>query len=100
MFHMDIISTRNAGIGPAIASLVALWAVYRVLVALYNISPFHPLYKFPGPRLAAATYWYEAYYDWILQGRYTKVIAQMHEDYESEHHRQRIPLINYMLPIL
>ena len=61
--------------------LVGLWVAYRVAIALYNISPFHPLSRFPGPKIAAASYLYEAYYDWWLLGRYGKVIARMHEQY-------------------
>ncbi|KAF4473450.1 cytochrome P450 oxidoreductase, partial [Fusarium agapanthi] len=49
--------------------------------ALYNVSPFHPLSKIPGPKLAAATYLPEFYYDVILVGRYTHAIKQMHEKY-------------------
>jgi len=61
--------------------LILLWVVYRICLALYNISPFHKLYRFPGPRIAAASYLYEAYYDWYLGGRYTAAIARMHEEY-------------------
>jgi hypothetical protein len=61
--------------------LVGLWLGYRLLVALYNISPFHPLYKFPGPRLAAASYLYEAWYDLIKVGKYTWEIKDMHDKY-------------------
>ncbi|KAJ4316738.1 hypothetical protein N0V94_005295 [Neodidymelliopsis sp. IMI 364377] len=61
--------------------LVALWIGYRISIALYNISPFHPLSRFPGPKIAAASYLYEAYYDWWLLGRYGKAIARMHEQY-------------------
>ncbi|KAH7094996.1 cytochrome P450 [Paraphoma chrysanthemicola] len=61
--------------------LVALWLGYRVAIAIYNISPFHPLSRFPGPKVAAASYLYEAYYDWWRVGRYGKVIARMHETY-------------------
>ncbi|KAK2604086.1 hypothetical protein N8I77_007044 [Diaporthe amygdali] len=41
----------------------------------------HPLAKFPGPRLAAITRYYEGYYDVILNGKYTFKIAQMHHQY-------------------
>lgn len=58
-----------------------LWLAYRIAIALYNVSPFHPLARFPGPKIAAASYLYEAYYDWWLVGRYGKVIARMHERY-------------------
>lgn len=65
----------------SITWLVALWILYRIGVAIYNISPLHPLSGFPGPSIAAATYLYEAYYDWWLLGHYGKVIARMHETY-------------------
>jgi hypothetical protein len=81
-------TVRSLDIDSAIAAapttilyLVILALGYRVLCALYNISPLHPLYRFPGPKIAAASYVYEAYYDWILTGRYGKVIAKMHETY-------------------
>jgi hypothetical protein len=52
-----------------------------MLLALYNVSPFHPLSKFPGPKLAAASYLYEAWYDLVLVGRYSWEIKAMHEKY-------------------
>ena len=58
-----------------------IWVLYRVAIALYNISPYHPLAQFPGPKIAASSYLYEAYYDWWCVGRYGKVIARMHELY-------------------
>lgn len=61
--------------------LFVVWLVYRVLIALYNISPLHPLHKFPGPKLAAMGYLYEGYYDFILVGRYGHEIRRMHEKY-------------------
>ncbi|KAL2179556.1 uncharacterized protein P884DRAFT_195125, partial [Thermothelomyces heterothallicus CBS 202.75] len=76
---VDII--RDALSLRGLAALVLLWIVYRIAVALYNISPFHPLSRFPGPKIAAASYLYEAYYDWILVGRYGKVIKRMHDKY-------------------
>ncbi|KAH8896733.1 cytochrome P450 [Thozetella sp. PMI_491] len=66
---------------PNLARLAGLWLGYQVLVALYNISPFHPLSRFPGPKLAAMTLLYECWYDLILVGKYTKAIAKMHEAY-------------------
>jgi cytochrome P450 len=65
----------------AVLTLVGVWFGYRVLLALYNISPFHPLARFPGPKIAAASYLYEAWYDWILIGRYGHKIREMHERY-------------------
>lgn len=57
------------------------WAVFKVLQALYNISPLHSLSNVPGPTLAAATYWPEFYHDVIQLGRYTREIERMHQKY-------------------
>ncbi|KAK8108859.1 hypothetical protein PG984_014660 [Apiospora sp. TS-2023a] len=64
-----------------IVHLAGVFVLYRLAIALYNISPFHPLYKFPGPRLASMTYAYEAYYDLWLDGMYTRRIKAIHEEY-------------------
>ncbi|KAK8062764.1 hypothetical protein PG997_014861 [Apiospora hydei] len=54
---------------------------YQLILAAWNLSPFHPLSHIPGPRLAAATYLPEFYYDTIQYGRYTQRIQKMHEKY-------------------
>jgi len=64
-----------------ILGLVGFWLVYKVLEAMYNISPLHPLNSIPGPRLAAATYWPEFYHDVVKFGCYTKEISKMHRVY-------------------
>jgi len=51
----------------------AVWTIYSVY--------FGPLSKFPGPKIAAATLFYEFYYDVILQGRYTFKIRELHKKY-------------------
>jgi hypothetical protein len=61
--------------------LLGLWLGYHTLLMAYNVSPFHQLSKFPGPKVAAASYLCEVYYDWWLVGRYTKAIQRMHEQY-------------------
>lgn len=80
---MDQFSEKNMGANSlgAVLGLLGLWLGYRILLMCYNISPLHPLSKFPGPKVAAASYLYEAYYDWWLLGRYSKVIQRMHEQY-------------------
>lgn len=60
-----------AGIGYT-AYLIAL-AVYRLYLS--------PLAKFPGPKLAALTSWYEFYHDVFRHGKYTFEIADMHKAY-------------------
>jgi hypothetical protein len=61
--------------------LLTLWMSYHFVRALYNISPWHPLSRIPGPKLAAMTLLYEFWYDFALGGTYTKVIRKMHETY-------------------
>jgi hypothetical protein len=60
--------------------IVASVAVYFISVAFYRLY-LHPLAKFPGPKIAALTRWYEGYYDLVLGGQYTFRIADMHEKY-------------------
>lgn len=54
--------------------LTLLWyAIYR----LY----FSPVAGFPGPKLAALTFWYEFYFDVIKGGQYIWEIEKMHDKY-------------------
>lgn len=50
---------------------------YTALI-IYRLY-FHPLSRFPGPKLAAATSWYELYHDWVRSGQLVYKIRQMHE---------------------
>jgi hypothetical protein len=58
----------------------AVFILYCAGVAFYRLY-LHPLAKFPGPKLAAVTRWYELYYDVIQNGQYTLKIANLHETY-------------------
>ncbi|KAJ9223542.1 hypothetical protein DTO271D3_1622 [Paecilomyces variotii] len=59
---------------------VIAYTLYAVGLVIYRLW-FSPLAKFPGPKLAAMTAWYEFYYDAILHGKYTFEIARMHKKY-------------------
>lgn len=54
--------------------------LYIPLLAYYRLY-LHPIAKFPGPKLAAFTRYYEAYYDVFRGGQYTFKIAEMHRKY-------------------
>lgn len=41
----------------------------------------HPLARYPGPKLAAITRWYEGYYDVIQNGQYTFKLRELHDKY-------------------
>ena len=54
--------------------------LYIVSIVFYRLY-FSPLAKFPGPKLAALTYWVEFYHDVLKRGQYTFEIVKMHEKY-------------------
>ncbi|KAI6086929.1 cytochrome P450 [Hypoxylon rubiginosum] len=61
-------------------SVFASVVLYYVTLALYRLY-FHPLARFPGPKLAAMTRLYEGYYDLYQSGQYTFKIAELHKQY-------------------
>ncbi|KAJ5689940.1 hypothetical protein N7462_004332 [Penicillium macrosclerotiorum] len=64
-----------------LATPVASFLVFLALrIVIYRLNA-HPLAAFPGPKLAAATFLYEFYYDVIKGGMYIWEIERMHEKY-------------------
>jgi len=65
----------------ALAELLALcFVAYVLCLYIYRVY-FDSLSHIPGPKLAAASLWYEFYYDVILRGQYTFKIVELHEQY-------------------
>jgi hypothetical protein len=65
-------------LGIAFAGVVLV----QICISIYFLY-FHPLSGIPGPTLAAATQWYEFYYD-VLKwpgGQYSWEVDKMHEQY-------------------
>lgn len=60
--------------------LVGVVLAYYGTLAFYRLF-LHPLARFPGPKLATISRWYEAYYDVVLGGQYTSKIAELHKIY-------------------
>jgi hypothetical protein len=58
----------------------AIFFLYVTSLYLYRLF-FHPLARYPGPKLAAATNWYEFYYDVIQEGGFTHQIQELHKQY-------------------
>jgi len=61
----------------AMLTLLVLHCTTMVIYRLY----FHPLAKFPGPRIAAATHFYEVAWDYFGKGAYLYEIERMHQKY-------------------
>ncbi|RDL32362.1 uncharacterized protein BP5553_08818 [Venustampulla echinocandica] len=59
------------------ATAVLVWLSSLAIYRLY----LSPLAAFPGPKLAALTGWYEAYFDLLRRGRYWVEIERLHEIY-------------------
>ena len=68
---------------PILAAYVAaVYLTYSVCLVVYRLY-LSPLSKFPGPKLAAATQWYETHYELFYDGggMFTKKIKKLHEQY-------------------
>ncbi|KAH6662383.1 cytochrome P450 [Halenospora varia] len=54
--------------------------LYNFAITVYRLY-LSPISKFPGPKFAAATFAYEAYYNILKGGKYTFKIKELHERY-------------------
>lgn len=65
---------------PNFAAIIGLCMGQATWKAFERLA-FHPLAKFPGPKLAAFTCNYEFYYDVLRGGQYTFVLKALHDQY-------------------
>jgi hypothetical protein len=68
----------------ALWTAILVWSLYLVTLSMYRLY-FSPLSHIPGPRLAALTKWYEAYYEIVLSGQYSFHIDKLHDEYGNIH---------------
>lgn len=66
----------------ALCTLALATICYILALAIHRLH-IHPLAHFPGPKLAAATKWYEFWYDIIVPpgGQYSAIINRLHDKY-------------------
>ncbi|KAI0711404.1 cytochrome P450 [Earliella scabrosa] len=68
---LELLSPRN----------IALALLGACAVILFKRLVFHPLAHFPGPKLAAATWWYMTYYEVFKNGAFVDHLAELHKRY-------------------
>lgn len=58
------------------------FVLYQICLVIYRLY-FHPLARFPGPKIAAATFWWECYADMFIGegGQYMNQVEEMHNKY-------------------
>ncbi|KAI9714885.1 MAG: hypothetical protein M1820_000174 [Bogoriella megaspora] len=59
---------------------ITIWIVYLFALAIYRLY-FSPIAKFPGPKLAAVSKWYELYYQVPCRGMFSAKISELHDKY-------------------
>lgn len=62
----------------ATALTIVVGYLSYIVVARLLLSP---LARFPGPKLAALSNWYEFYFDVLQQGQFTAHIQKLHDKY-------------------
>lgn len=66
---------------PLLFKFAVAGIVFELLRMVYRLT-FHPLARFPGPKLAGATNLYAASYD-LVSGAYLFKLAELHAQYGS-----------------
>lgn len=77
---MDSVNSTLSVLPSLSVLLAASAALYWCGLVVYRLYA-HPLSRFPGPRVAAVTSWYEAYYEIVLKGQYSRQISKLHDQY-------------------
>lgn len=77
---------------PLLVELAVAAILWQSLRVLYRLT-FHPLAKFPGPKLAAATNLYGASYD-LFSGTYVFKLTELHARYGPLPYRSSLLMLN------
>lgn len=66
--------------GHGLIAVILMVLIFRITKIVYRVR-FHPLAKFPGPKLAAATTAYEFYYNIVKDGLFHRKLIELHEKF-------------------
>ncbi|WYZ45823.1 hypothetical protein EsH8_IX_000048 [Colletotrichum jinshuiense] len=66
--------------GSYLGALALLFLTYVTCLTIYRLY-LSPLARFPGPKLAALSNWYEFYYDVVHPGQFTSHVQALHKKY-------------------
>ncbi|KAM7189866.1 Cytochrome P450 [Rhypophila sp. PSN 637] len=81
--NIPMVVPSTLGLGSATSIGLALsfaLFVYGTSLVIYRLW-FSPISHIPGPKLAAATGWYQAYYTVVHYGRWCFKVKELHEEY-------------------
>ena len=81
---MDVHALQARPVVAMIATFCTICVTYGVGLAIYRLW-LCPIAKFPGPKLAALTKWYEFYYEVVRNGQFTFHIQDLHKQYGIVH---------------
>ena len=70
----------------SLSSLTTVGGVLAAATSIFIVTIvqrlfFHPLSQFPGPKLAAATWWYMTYYEVFQDGALVFHLDELHASY-------------------
>lgn len=75
-----MVTMEKLSLTQLLSGLLLVFFLYVIALYIYRMF-FDQLSHIPGPKLAAASLWYEFYYDVVKKGQYTFEIGRMHEKY-------------------
>ncbi|KAK8014326.1 cytochrome p450 3a17 [Apiospora arundinis] len=79
MYILGVLNPSSLSVGSFVAFFLGTIAIYRLVLIVYRVF-FHPLAKFPGPKLYAATYFPYLYQN-AIRGTFAKDLLQLHLKY-------------------
>ncbi|PWY70871.1 putative cytochrome P450 [Aspergillus sclerotioniger CBS 115572] len=72
--------SKSGSLGAVITACGLALLAYSISLGFFRLF-IHPLARFPGPRLAALTSWYELYWNVVKGGKFLWEIERLHQRY-------------------